>query len=135
MNSVWEFFFFFLNGWDKKIIKKNDKAAFLDGLGYFLATAFNYLWVWFEKDRCNSIWKLNSKFTCGCPKWWTSSWVVVFPGYPVVANRFSFTRDHLWIKGTYLYNIPNKSAHMLEFFPLWVTVWSHQIVHWYQRNK
>lgn len=46
------------------------------------------------------------KFTWGCPKWWTSSWVVAFPGYPMVANRFSFTRDHLWIKWMYLSNIP-----------------------------
>lgn len=33
--------------------------------------------------------------TCGCPRWWISSWVEILPGHPVVAKRFSLARDHL----------------------------------------
>lgn len=33
--------------------------------------------------------------TCGWPRWWMISWVLIFPGHPVVAKRFSLARDHL----------------------------------------
>lgn len=42
--------------------------------------------IWTVKSIC---------LTCGWPRWWMSNWLLIFPGHPVVAKRFSLARDHL----------------------------------------
>lgn len=66
-----------------------------------IITGCNNTNMWHETGAVKNIkkimiWAVKSIWlTCGWPRWWMSNWLLIFPGHPVVAKRFSLARDHL----------------------------------------
>jgi len=49
-----------------------------------------------HRTQKRSLWDFEKcGLTCGWPRWWMINWLLIFPGHPVVAKRFSLARDHL----------------------------------------